>query len=133
MKGDLDKALKLDPKQPQAYLLLAQLNLLPGGDGTQRRARGRRQGDRIGPRKPGGEGQGIAPPQSLQEKPEAKMADYDEAVRLMPDDAATVRARGLALADMEKYEKALVDLDKAISLAPEDGPTYEAKAIVFLG
>ena len=30
--SDLEKAVKLDPKQPEAYLLIAQLNLLPGGE-----------------------------------------------------------------------------------------------------
>ncbi len=29
--ADLDKAVKLDPKQPDAYLLIARLNMLPGG------------------------------------------------------------------------------------------------------
>ncbi len=33
--SDLDRALKLDPKQPQAYLLMAQLNMLPGGSGVK--------------------------------------------------------------------------------------------------
>ncbi len=33
--ADLEKAVKLDPKQPQAYLLIGQVNAMPGGDVKQ--------------------------------------------------------------------------------------------------
>ena len=50
---DLEKALSIDPKQPQSLLLVAQLNLLPGGDveaGPQGPGRGRRAAAPISPR-----------------------------------------------------------------------------------
>ena len=67
----------------------------------------------------------------LQDKPEKKLADFDEAVRLVPDDAATVRERGQALANLDKLQPALADLDKATKLDPNDGRTYEDKALVL--
>ena len=65
---------------------------------------------------------------SLQEQPEKKLADFNEAVKLVPGDADTVRARGEALAQMDKPELALADLDKAIQLKPDDASAYEDKA-----
>jgi tetratricopeptide (TPR) repeat protein len=130
-KGDLERAVKLDPKQPEAFMLIAQLNLLPGGTGLKGVREAVDKAIELGIEDPAERSKAFALRARLQEKPEAKLADFDEAVRLMPDDASTVRERGLALADMEKYEQALVDLDKAITLAPEDGPSYEAKAIVL--
>ena len=67
----------------------------------------------------------------LEEQPEKKLADLDEAVGLAPDDAAIIRDRGLALADMGKSERALSDLSRAIELEPDNAPTYETKAIVL--
>jgi tetratricopeptide (TPR) repeat protein len=130
-KSDLEKAIKLDPKLSQAYLLTAQLNLLPGGGGIKSVREALDKAIELGVDDPAEKSKALILRGSLQDNNEAKIADYDEAVRLMPDDAATIRARGLALADLEKYDQALVDLDKAITLAPEDGPTYEAKALVL--
>jgi len=130
-KDDLEKSIKLDPKQPQAFMLIAQLNLLPGGSGVKGVREAVDKAIELGIEDPAEKSKALVLRASLQEKPEAKLADFNEAVRLMPDDAATVRSRGEALADMEKYDQALVDLDKAILLAPQDGSTYEIKAIVL--
>jgi len=128
--GDLEKAVKLDPKQPQAYLVIGQLNLLPEGD-LKRAKDAIDKVIELGGDDATARAKALVMRASLQEKPEKKLADMDEAIRLTPGDAAMVRARGLLLADMDKLEPALVDLNKAIALAPEDGPTYEAKAIVL--
>ena len=129
--SDLEKALKLDAKQPQAYLLLAQLNLLPGGTGVKEVVASLDKAIELSVNDPPTRAKALVLRASLQEQPDKKRADLDEAVRLMPDDAATVRARGLALADMGKPELALADLNKAIELDPRNEPTYEAKAIVL--
>lgn len=129
--ADVERSLKLEPKQAQAYLLLAQLNTLPGG-GTLKDVIGMLdKAIDYGSDDPPTKAKALVLRASLQEMPDKKRADFDEAVQLMPDDAAAVRARGLALADMDKPELALADLNKAIELDPTNGPTHEAKAIVL--
>ena len=129
--ADLQKALKLDPKQPQAYLLLAELNELPGGAGVKETVAMLDKAVESGGEDSDTKVKALLLRAKLQENPEKKLADFDEAVRLAPDDAGPVRDRGLALADMNKPERALGDLNRAIELEPGNVPTYEAKAIVL--
>ena len=127
--SDLEKAVKLDPKQSEAYVLIAQLHLLPGGEvKTARESLDKAL--TLGIEEPQARAKALILRSGLQEQPEKKVADLDEAVRLVPGNADAIRARGLLLADLNKLELALADLNKAIELDPEDGPSYEAKAIV---
>lgn len=128
--SDLERAVKLDPNQPEAYVLIAQLNLSPGGDLKQARE-AIDKALSLEFEEPADKAKALLLRASMQTEPEKKVADLDEAVQLMPDDAAVVRARGLVLADLDKLEPALTDLDKAIALEPEDGAAYEAKAIIL--
>jgi tetratricopeptide (TPR) repeat protein len=127
---DLERAIVLDPKQPETYLLITQLNLLPQGN-TKRAREAIEKALELGFEEPSSHAKAMLLRASLQETPEKKLADLNEAVRLAPAEAAAIRARGLLLADLDKLEPALVDLDKAIQLDADDGPTYEAKAIVL--
>ncbi|MBN1393522.1 MAG: tetratricopeptide repeat protein [Pirellulales bacterium] len=128
---DLRKAVKLDPNQPQAYLKIARLQLLPGGEGAKAAREALDKALALHFDNPPERAEALVLRANLQEAPEKKLADLDEAVRLAPHAAAAVRARGLALADMDKLEAALADLDKAIALDPNDVPTYESKALVL--
>jgi len=129
--SDLEKALKLDPKQPQAHLLLAQLNMLPGGTSVKKVVAMLDKAIELGDEDTVTKAKALMLRAKLQQQPEKKLADFDEAVRLMPDDAGMVRARGLALANMDKPERAIADLNKAIELDPANGPIYEDKAMVL--
>jgi len=128
--ADLEKAVKLNPKQPEAFLLIAQMNLVPGGE-VKRAREAVDKALALGFEDPMARAKALALRARLQEQPEKQIADLDEAVRLMPSDVAMVRTRGLLLADMDKLDRALADLNEAIKLAPDDGPTYEAKAMVL--
>jgi tetratricopeptide (TPR) repeat protein len=123
--ADLEKAAKLDPKQVQVYLLVAQV-----GDAKQAKE-ALDKALELGFDEAPARAKALLLRAGLQEQPEKKLADFDEAVRLMPDDALTIRARGFALADMGKLDAALVDLDRAIELDPADVRTYQGKAIVL--
>jgi tetratricopeptide (TPR) repeat protein len=133
--ADLERAIKLDPKQPQAYLLIAQLNMLPEGAGDKEARAALDKAIALG-----GDDFVTAPIRSkalvmranLQRDPAARIADFDQAVKLAPGDAATVRNRGAALRDLGQFEPALRDFNKATKLEPDDGPTYEAKAGVLV-
>jgi len=129
--ADVEKSLQNDPKQAQAFLLSAQLNLLPGGKNAKEVLALLDKAVEFGADDADAKVKALILRAALREKPEDKRADLDEAVRLMPDNAAVVRARGLALADMDKPEEALADLTRAAQLEPDSGPTQEARAIVL--
>jgi tetratricopeptide (TPR) repeat protein len=129
---DLEKAVAIDPQQSQAWLLIAQLNLIPGG--TMEKAREAIEKSLAIPEDaddPTVRAKVLVLRASFQDDLEKKLADLDEALRLVPGDAAIIRARGLLLGDMEKLEASLENLNKAIELEPEDASTYEAKAMVL--
>ena len=128
--SDLERSVKLDPKQPETYLLIAQLNLLPRGDAAKAKD-AISQALSLGFEDPSLQSKALLIRATLEEDPEKKLPDLDEAVKLAPDDAAPVRARGLLKADMGQFEPALADLNKAIELEPNDGPAYEAVAIIL--
>lgn len=128
--ADAEKAVKLDAKQPQAYLLIAQLNLLPGGE-VKRASEAIDKALDLGLEDPPARAKALVLRAGLQEQPEKKLADLDEAVRLAPGNANIVRTRGMLRADMGKMDLALADLNKAIELDPDNSPTHIAKSLVL--
>ena len=87
--SDLEKAVKLAPKQAEAYLLIAQLNGLPGGDVKQ----AREAVDKalaLGLDEPPAHAKALLLRADLEEQPEKKLADLNEAVRLAPGDATAI-------------------------------------------
>jgi tetratricopeptide (TPR) repeat protein len=128
--ADVEKSIKLDAKQAESYLLLAQLSLLPGGDVKKaREAIGKAL--ELGLEDPSAHAKALLLRAGLQDTPEKKLADLNEAVKVAPGDAAAIRARGALFADLNKLEPALADLNKALELEPDDSHTYEAKALVL--
>lgn len=128
---DLERALKLDPKQPEAYLLLAQLAMLPGGPGIKGVLTKLDKAIENGGDDTETKVKALVLRAKLTEDRKKRLADLDEAVRLAPDSAAVVRQRGLLLATMNKLDRALADLNRAIELEPNGISTYEEKAIVL--
>jgi tetratricopeptide (TPR) repeat protein len=128
--ADLQQAVKLDPKQSQAFLLIAQLNRLPGGNLKQARE-AIDQAMKIDEEDPAVRVKLLILRASFPEKPEKRLADLDEAVRLEPGDVAARYDRGLLLADLGKLDAALADLNQAIVLDSDDTRLYEEKAIVL--
>ncbi len=79
--ADLEQAVKLDPKQPQAYLLIATLNMLPGGSVKDvREALDKALG--LGIDDPAVRAKALLWRATMQEQPEKKLADLNEAVKL---------------------------------------------------
>jgi tetratricopeptide (TPR) repeat protein len=128
--ADLEKAVGLDPTQSQAFFLIAQLNLLPEGDEKRAREAIDKSIDIVDD-DPTVKAKSFLLRAGMQQEPEKKLADLSEAVRLMPGDAAAMRARAVLLAKMGKLEESLADFDKAIALEPDDSSTYEEKALIL--
>lgn len=63
---------------------------------------------------------------------EAAMADYDECLRMMPDQPDAYINRGVAWMTENKYDMALSDIEKGISLGPsEPALAYFDRAIAY--
>jgi tetratricopeptide (TPR) repeat protein len=129
---DLEKGVQLSPRQPEALFLIARLNLLAGGDlGRASEALG--QAIDASADEPQLQVQALLLRASVEEDPEKRLTDLDEAVRIAPDAAAVLRARGLLKAELGRLEESLADLDKVIELEPKDVATHLAKAEVLAG
>ena len=64
-------------------------------------------------------------------KPERAIQDYNEAIRLDPEDANTFNKRGIAYFRLGQYERAIEDYDEAIQLAPRFAPYYNRGMAYF--
>ena len=128
---DLERAIQLRPNQPQALLQVAKLNRLPDGD-TKRAEEAIDQAIKLcGDDRPL-HAEALVLRAGMHKDPAQRLADLDEAIRLMPNDPAAFRARAAVRADADKLDAALEDLDKAIALEPKHAITYQAKAVLLL-
>lgn len=127
---DLERAVKLDPSQPEAYYRIAQLNLLPGGK-EKRVQEAIAEAVKLSPKDGPLRARIFTFRSTLEKDPKQRLADLEEAVRAAPNDLNALRARAMAYADLDKLEQALADLDAALKLDSDHAPTYEAKAMIL--
>jgi tetratricopeptide (TPR) repeat protein len=128
---DLEKAVKLSPKQPQAQFEIAKLNLLPGGN-SQKAVEALDRVIALTDDDAAARAEAVILRASLRKDPQQRLADLDEAVRLLPGNAMVLRAHGQVLAEAGKWEAALADFDKAIAADPKQISTYQVKALVLV-
>ena len=128
--ADLEKSLKLEPKQPQALILVAQLNLLPDGD-EKRAKEAVNQAVELSADDAQLRSKALELRADMEKDPEKRLPDLNEAARFAPNDANIFRARGIVLLVLEKYDEALTDLNKAIELESENPGNYEIKSLIL--
>jgi tetratricopeptide (TPR) repeat protein len=125
---DLRRAIDCDPNQPMAQVLLAQLQMLPGGNREQALA-----------------ALDVAIQTTTDDKElcaEAhrlraglrmtvaeRMADLDRAAELSPSDPKPLRDRGELRLSQNQPAEALADFDAAIALEPNDAATHGARGM----
>lgn len=128
---DLEKGLAVDPAQPEAWLAVARLQALPGGDEKKAAEAASRVIELAGDN-----------PQLLAEAymlradvtqdSKQAVADLTKAIELRPDDPVPLRLRGQAYLKAHQAEKALADFDAALEKDPDSVPTLEAKIDALL-
>jgi tetratricopeptide (TPR) repeat protein len=128
--SDLEKAVKLDEKQPQALFLIAQLNLLPEGDEKRAKEAVNKAID-LADDDTQLHAKALVLRSGIEQNPEKRLPDLNQAVELAADNPDVYRSRALALAELEKNDEALADLDKAIELDSNNTASYEVKSLVL--
>lgn len=123
---DLSRAVAIDPDQPEALLNIARLSILE--ENKKRAVESLDQAIRRSANAPSLCAKALLLRAEVVDDVARRRADLDEAVRLVPHEAAIVLARGLFLADVGEFDKALADIDKAILLAPDRPTAYDLKA-----
>jgi lipoprotein NlpI len=59
------------------------------------------------------------------------IADFNEVLRLIPDDVDAFIERGLAYARQGRFDLAMSDYDRAIRIDPENAESYFQRAVIF--
>ena len=129
--ADLEKGLKLSPKQPEAYFVLARLYLLPGGD-ADKAMHSLDKTIELATDDATMRAKALLLRSSLRKTVRDRLADLDEAVRTLPGNAMLFRTRGLAQVEAQNWKEALSDLDKAIAADPNNPIAYQLKAAVLV-
>ncbi len=124
---DLERAVKLDANQAEAFFRIAQLNFLPGGD-AKRAAEALDLSIKVNKQEPLLKAQALMIRAALQKDLGKKLADLNEAVRAAPGDPSPLRARGMLYVQQQKPNEALADFDAALAIDPRHVETLEAKA-----
>jgi tetratricopeptide (TPR) repeat protein len=122
--ADLNKAIELVPEFPEARLMIARLNVLPGGDADKAK-QSIEKGLAIENIDPDIRANLLALSASFEKDPEARLKLLDEAIGLSPGQTKHLKARILVLIDSGKTDRAIEDLRKAIELQPKDASNHE--------
>ena len=129
---DLDEALDRDPGLGAAWLMVARLQSLPGGD-RKRADEAAHKAIELG----GDDKLQIAQAHVIRgnlrdDDRAARAADYDKAVELAPRDEDIRRTRGLFHLLNDDFELARADLAVAIEEDPDDASLLEALGMAFM-
>ncbi len=128
---DLERAAKLDDSSPETFFMIGRLQALPGGDrkrGTEALGKAiELAGDDARLKV-----KALTLRANLSEDNDKRLDDYNEAIKLAPEDAEPLRSRGLYYLLQNKPEQALADLDAAIKIDPKHAYTYEARGITLM-
>ncbi|RIK78330.1 MAG: hypothetical protein DCC67_11690 [Planctomycetota bacterium] len=130
---DLRRVLEYDMAPPQAKLLLAQLQALPGGDSQESLKLLDDMFDDAGvdslPEKMRAEAYTLRA--TLQADAEKALADYQAAIELEPDEVNHRLARAEFYRQQKKLDEAAADIDAVIAQQPENAGGYLIKAQIL--
>lgn len=127
--GDLERAVELDEKQSEAYVMLARLYALRRDE--QAKAKDALNKAIKHTTDTGVKAESLLLRSSLQEDDKKKQADLDEAVKLNPNDAEIRAERANFFFDQKQYDPALVEANKAIELDESDALLYQVRGLIL--
>lgn len=128
--GDLEQALENDPQQAEACLLVARLHIMPGGD-PARAMHALNEAIRAAGEDHTLKAEALALRGEVQVDPDRRLADYEESLRLRPDDVETLLSRAQLYFQTEQHQRALADLDRALELEADLTGAHHARGLVL--
>ena len=125
--ADLQKAVEAQPKLGEALILIAKLQVLPQGD-RDKAMEAVEQAIEVYADDKRKKSEAIALRAGLQQDPEKRMADLDEAIEVDPANDDALRLRGALRVQAGEHEEGLADLMKVLELKPDDVGAHRAAA-----
>lgn len=128
--ADLSEALEADPDLSAAYVMIARLQLLPGGDVKQAKTmleaavKSKATDDET-------RAKALTLRSAFGDTVAARLTDLDEAIKLNAGDAQAFRLRAALKLSMNKPAEAVEDFDAAIEIAPTHAATHEARGLAL--
>lgn len=119
----LKKAVKFQPKMGEAFLLIAKLNGLQGGDNVAARAAVEKAVELAGDDRVQ-LSTALFLRASLAEDDEAQLADLNQAIKINPDNIQAVRVRAAYYLRKREPENALEDLNKWLESDDQNATNY---------
>lgn len=127
---DLTEALEFRDDLPEAKLLIARLDLLPGGNLKVARKM-LEQCSEAEDAEVDVRSSAYMYLSTLREKPEERLGDLDKAVELNPRNAQALRVRAALKLSLNKPAEAVADFDAAIKIDPDNAATHEARGLAL--
>jgi tetratricopeptide (TPR) repeat protein len=127
---DLEKAVSYDDQIGAAYMLMARLHALPGGD-RDRALEAAGKAIELFADDNRERAQALALRGSLTQDEEQRTADFNAAIEADPDSVEALRLRGIFYITQKKFDEALRDLKQVIEKNPEDLTAMQAVAEVL--
>jgi tetratricopeptide (TPR) repeat protein len=125
--SDLEEAVKLNSEQPEAQFLLGRLYSHLGKNDQAVTALN--EAIRLADSDPGAKSKALLIRAGVQTSADARQADYDEAVKLAPQEANALRFRGMNYLMQNNPKLAIADFDAAIKVDPNQPESYEARGL----
>ncbi|MDA7904605.1 hypothetical protein N9B45_02765, partial [bacterium] len=125
--GKLQKAVKYSPKMGDAFLLIAKLNALPGGDKKQSKVAIEKAVELAGDDRESLSA-ALFYRATIAEDDEAQLSDLNQAIKINPENMDAVRVRGLYYIRKQEPQKALKDLGKWLESDEPNADNYNLVA-----
>jgi len=119
----LKKAVKFKPEMGEAYLLIAKLNALPGGDKKEAREAVEKAVEMAGDDREQ-LSTALFHRASLAEEDEARLADLNQAIKINPKNIDAVRFRAAYHLQQDDIDSALVDLNEWLESDEKNAKNY---------
>ena len=132
--ADLNKLLGHDENFAEAHLLLAKLQVLPGGN-RERAIKAANKAAEIykGKNKKKEFAETLVLRARLRENADDRLKDINEALQVLPDNVAVLQLRAATYIERGELEKALADFERLLKQNPNNVAVYKAIANTYLG
>jgi tetratricopeptide (TPR) repeat protein len=129
--ADLEKALKTDPNLAAADLMIARLQLLPGGDKAAAMKAAQQAFD-LSKEKPEEQVAALVLQADLSDDAAKKLDYFNQALKIAPNNQEALRQRGTYYLVTGKIADAAADLNAAAKAEPDNPEIQEARGLALL-